>query len=287
MLIRKKTNDEISHDVNSVKKDIEMGIIRDDLYWPIKPKNSIKTIIKGDIYWVFKAPNYPKYLRINKKIEKQRTLFENKWILTLRICQDKVPTKNISTWSRVMVSKTIIEFWDYKEYLHLHNSLEKWDIKDLKILVQHDFWSYELDIPSPDRSGMLQYFIEWKPPIDFDCQSFVHKIKWVKMRSHTDNFSIIANKWIMEKKPINELHSGDCICLFDYFSNQDCSFNWVKHFAYYIWNGLFISKLWTGGSIAVLTLPEMHSFYETKQFVSMTPNSFHEDVIHNKRNFQQ
>lgn len=264
MLIRNKTKEEIQSDVAMVKKDITMGVLRDELYWALWKKN------------------YPKYLSKTKKLEKQRNLFEKQWILILRICENKIGNFNQPAWIKTTAANTIIEFWDYKEYLHLHKKFEQWKIKDLKFLIQHDNWNYELNIPDADRTYMLQYLIEGTPPIEFDCQSFIHKSKGVKMRWHWENFSIITNKWIMEKKQPNKLDPWDCVCMFKRFSNNDSTYNWVQHFAYYIWNGLFISKFWTEGALSISNLQEMHNFYWTKEFVSMRPNPNHEDSkIHN------
>lgn len=266
MFIRKKTDEEIRKDVCATKRDIKMGVLRDDLYWALT------------------RSSYPKYLKKNKILQKQRNLFEKDWVLVLRVCQNKLNSNNTTTWMHSTVANTIIEFWKYKQYLHLHKKLVQKDIKDLKILIQHDNGSYEIDIPAADKNNMLTYLIDGVPPVEFDCQSFIHAVKWVKMRQHGENISILPNKWCMYEKKINELRSWDCVCLFKYFENQRSTYGKVQHFAYYLWNGLFISKFWANGSVCISSLQEMHDFYWTKEFVYMSPNTFHEDVnIHNPR----
>lgn len=163
--------------------------------------------------------------------------------------------------------------WNLKSTIEGHAHAIQW----LKIVLQHDNGSDEIDIPELDKSNILQYLIEWKPPIEFDCQSFIHKAKWLKMRTHWENFAIIADKRMMEKVNINELKSWDCVCTFKYFSNNNTTFNQVQHFAYYLWNWLFLSKFWTTGNLTICTMQEMHNFYWTKEFVRMKPNSNHED----------
>ena len=259
MSIREKTPIELASDKDMVLDDIFMGTIRNDLHWALTHET------------------YHKYLNKSKKINKQREIFEKDGTLVLRIWQNKVINNNFN-WTSSTGANTLIEFWEYKKYLHAHKNLKHKEIKDLRILVQHDNGSYELDIPNFDKRHMLQFLIDGIPPIEFDCQSFIHTMKWVKMRSHSDNGSILPNKRRMDKVTLNSLKPWDCICLFNHFSHNDLKYNWVKHFAYCLWNGLFISKFWMGGHIVITNLQEMHNFYGTKEFVSMTPNPNHEDV---------
>lgn len=236
-----------------------MGIIRDDLYWELNKKT------------------YPKHLTKSKQLKQQRNIYEQDWTLVLRICESKINTIHKTKWITSTASNVIVEFWEYQEYLSLHQHLLTKKIKDLKVLIQHDNWTYELHLPKEDTQRILSYLIEGAPPQGFDCQRFVHKIKWLPMNEDNGNYSIITKNWIMKKEWINNLKAGDCICMFNYFSDNDTKYHWVQHFAYYLWNWLFISKLWHKWGICVSNLQEMHNFYWTKEFISLIPNPKYTD----------
>jgi len=266
MKITKKSNEEIQGDKDLIKKDREMQVIRKELYWTMTEEN----------YW--------KYLKKSKKLNRQREVFEKDWVLIIRICENKSNHTNTDTWLVTTVQNSIIEFWDYKEYLFRHKTFNWKNIKSLKFFIQHDNWNYELSVPEEDSKNILEYLIDGKPPIEFNCQSFIHQAKGVKMRWHWENFSIIADKRIMWRRQPNELKAWDCVCMFKAFANNDETYKWVQHFAYYIWSWLFISKFWTTWSLCISNMQEMHNFYGTREFVSMAPNPNHEDTptINNK-----
>lgn len=246
-----------------VKQDIDLGIVN------------------GELCENLSLSKYAEFLRKSKKLKKQRDVFEKEWTLVLRITGRKISGYDEDTEKDFFISNVIVEFGDYKEHFHLHEKIEKWEIKNLKILIESNEGSTELDIPDTDKTGLLKYIIDGKPPMDFDCQSFVHAMKNIKMRIHTENWSIIADKWLMEQCDIDHLKPWACICMFDHFSNNYRTYNGVKHFAYYLWKGLFISKLWQS-YVAITTLQELNDMYDTKEFVQMIPNPNHEDVkIHN------
>lgn len=264
MKIREKTQEELQEDRNMVKKDISMHII------------------KGRLYDNLSSKKYVEFLRKSKKLNKQRDIFEKEWTLALRITGQKVRAHSNSLDKDHFFPRVVVEFSDYKKYLHFHKKLEKWEIKNLKLFIESNEGSSELDIPDADKNGLLKYLVDGEPPIDFDCQSFIHQMKNVKMRSHTENYAIIANKWLMEQCDIEHLKPWACICMFKNFSDNYRTYNGVSHFAYYLWKWLFISKLWMWGYVAINTIEELNKLYSTKEFVQMIPNPNHEDVkIHN------
>ncbi len=278
MHIRKKTEEELKADKNMVEKDIAMGVV------------------SGNLYDNLSSEKYAEFLRKSKKLNYQRAAFEKEWTLALRITEHKVHKHSNSLKKDYIVSKVVVEMGDYKRYLHLHNKIEKWEIKNLKLLIESNEGSSEVTIPDADKNGLLRYIVEGKPPIDFDCQSFIHRMRDVKMRPNIENFGILASKRLMEKCDIEHLKPWDCICMFDRVSknkykkswNCICKFdnltnkygvyNGVQHFAYYLWKWLFISKLWVKGCIAITTLEELNDLYSTKELAKMTPNPDHEDV---------
>lgn len=266
MQVRKKTQEELKEDKDMVKKDITMGTV------------------SGKLYKNLSSEKYAEFLRKSKKLNKQRDVFEKEWTLALRITGHKVTGHSHDLEKDFFSSKVVVELGDYKKYLHLHKSLKKWEIKNLKLFIESNEGSDELNIPDVDKNGLLKYIIDGKPPIDFDCQSFIHQMKNVKMRTHTENIAILANKWLMEQRDRDHLKPWACIFMFDHFSNNYRTYNGLKHFAYYLWKGLFISKLWPKGYVAISTLDELNDLYGSKEFVEMIPNPDHEDVkIHNPK----
>lgn len=264
MQIRKKTKEELNQDIDMVEKDISMGMV------------------SGELLDSLSLPKYVEFLRKSKKLNKQRDVFEKEWTLALRITGHKICGYAEDRKKECFSSRVIVEFGDYKKNLNLHEKIEKWEIKNLKIFIESNEGSSELNIPEADKNGLLQYIVDGKSPIDFDCQSFIHQMKNVKMMAHAENWSIISDKWLMEQCDIKYLKPWACIGMFDYFSNNWSTYNGLKHFAYYLWKGLFISKLWDEWYIAITTLQELNDMYDTKEFVQMIPNPNHEDVkIHN------
>ncbi len=226
MNIQRKSKERIDAEALMLKSDVDMEIIRSDLYWTLNENT------------------YPKYLRKWVKLRNQREKDFSDWVLTLRICPNKHTSIHSDSKVSTTVSNVVVEFWWYKKHLHHHDSLKTKDdnsklniwiqigdfvknalsmkpkinnwgggetihsIQWLKIVLQHDNGSDEMDIPELDKSNILQYLIEWKPPIELDCQSFIHKAKWLKMRTNWENFSIIADKRMMEKVNITILRDG-------------------------------------------------------------------------------
>lgn len=262
-MIRKKTKEELNQDIDMIEKDISMGVV------------------SGQLLDSLSLSKYAEFLRKSKKLNKQRDVFEKEWTLALRITGHKICSYVEDRKKECFSSRVIVEFGEYKKNFDLHEKIEKWEIKNLKIFIESNEGSSELNVPEADKNGLLKYIVDGKPPMGFDCQSFVHAMKNIKMRPHTENWSIMANKWLMEQCDIDHLKPWACICMFDHFSDNYSTYNGVKHFAYYLWKGLFISKLWQS-YVAITTLQELNDMYATKEFVQMIPNPNHEDVkIHN------
>lgn len=253
MIIRNKTKEEIEKNISDIQSDFKMGIFGDDLCW------------------VLNYSNYVDYLKKSKVLQKERRFFEREWVLVLRVCERKIPSYNKSRGRTATVFNCVLELWDYKQYLHIHDSFDYKKIKDLKILVQCGDGSYELKIPDLDKNNMLNYLVDGAPPIKFDCQSFVKKIKWMKFRWGLEKSSNMLDKWNVLQKTVSSLDPWDCVCLFDSFLNWNSFWSWFSHFAYYIWDWFFISKLWNCWPIVVATLQQMHDFYWTKEFVCVAP----------------
>ena len=118
MKFRHKTSEEISNDIHSVSKDIALWTSRQDLLGVLSEKT------------------YPNYLRQNKQLAKERSIYKEKWVLVLRILDDYLPIKHTKTWNTAELYKTIIQFGEYQESLYLHDMIEDPDIKTIKIIIQ-------------------------------------------------------------------------------------------------------------------------------------------------------
>lgn len=248
MNIRYKTPQEIHTDISHVSKDITLWTSRQDLLGVLSEKN------------------YASYLRNTKQLAKERSIYKENWILVLRILDDYLPIKHTKTWNTAELYKTIIQFGDYQESLYLHDMIQDPGIKILKIIIQWNTKTQELNLPLPDKRNILNYLIKGQPPIPFDCKAFVHKIKWVNIPEWS-----FTNTWSFEEKQEQDLKPGDSVFLFDYFWENHREYHNVRHFAYYLWHGLYLSKFWFKGALWVATLEEMHTFYGTKEFITMSP----------------
>lgn len=97
MNIERKSKERIDKEVLMVKSDVDMEIIRPDLYWTLNENT------------------YPKYLRKWVKLRNQREKDFTDWVLTLRICLNKHTSVHLDTKVSTTVSNVVVEFWWYKK----------------------------------------------------------------------------------------------------------------------------------------------------------------------------
>ncbi len=239
-----------------IRKDLEM--IHD---------NQKMRIFWEDLYWVLDEKSYPMYLKKNKKFTKETIVQEKNWILTIRINRNKINTIHQINRTISTAANTIIQFWPYKEHLYKHHILKDPKIKDLQIVI--DEKNCVAKIPEWDKKNLLEYFKNKNEQENFDCKSFIYMIKNIK--EENKEASDITKNWTLKRKQESALEIGECICLFEHSSKDDSLYYGIKHFAYYIWWWLFISKYGKKWCVHISTLEEMHTFYWTKDFVSMNP----------------
>ncbi len=215
------------------------------------------------LFWELSSDNFVDYLKQKRKVDKQRSIYYEKGSLVLRVCLDAIDINN-GRGVHSSVFNTMIEFWNYQQELHLHQNLYNWKVKSFTILLYKDSSFQELNIPIDDQQRILKYLIDGKPPYKFDCQAFIRAAKWLEKGPFKQKFP-----WKLSLKTESELFSGDCIYLFNSTPNKYPEKD-IKHFAYYLWEWLYISKFGDDGPLFICTLQQMHKFYETTEFGVMT-----------------
>lgn len=167
-------------------------------------------------------------------------------------------------WKDSTVANSLIEFWEYRNRLHLHKDIQDPDINNLQIIVSHEWVNHKIKIPVNDKTRIMKYLISGELK-NVNCKEFIYKTKWV------DTQLDIKDWWKSKVKSEDKLVAGECIAMFEYFGERWQS-STVRHYAYYLGGGLYLSKYWPCWAISVATLAEMHQFYWTKKFMSLVPN---------------
>lgn len=255
MKTRPKTSEELQTQQNLLDIDLNLWIMDSDY----DPNDRIN------------YSEYLAFLRESKNLNKQRISESLQWNILLRICKSQAI---FDAFADTKLTNAILEFGNIKIYIWKHCWLYDPDnkIKSLKIILYDKLLTQELQLPEEDLQRLLNYLIEGGGDELFDCESFVHYIKWVDM-----NHRVLAHYLFPKKRNISHyatqnLQVWDCIWISKAPINAQTQDKYISHFAYYIWENLFLSKFWTWGNLRICSLKEMYNSYDCKHATIMRPN---------------
>ncbi len=255
MNIWKKTGADIAGEIRMVEIDFQSWTINSDLLWALTPEN------------------YATYLHRSKQLRKQRNIFERDGILVLRAVDKRFLAVRHLSQHPIELPATIIELGDYAQRLHIHENIKNGKINDLKIFSHYNDEVFELPIPPEDRRNIIVYLRDGEPFPDFDCKHFLHDIKWMNSIENLYGSRLNASQWRLSKKNPSKLVPGECVMLVSELHPNHLRAEDIQHYAYYLWDGLYISKFWRDWGICITSLEKMHEFFWTKEFLCMKPKS--------------
>lgn len=161
-----------------------------------------------------------------------------------------------------------------------------WSTWNIRIMLEWELWFTELEVPELISEKLWEYirdrwYMHYQSRGNFDCFDFAHLLNWVSYEEKWFEY----DKWTISDNT-SWIQPWDTILLCNVLSWEEKStFQiWPEryiadrlfHFAVYIWNGLYISKLWKW-EVYVTTLDEMRKLYDYKNVLKLTSKNI-EDI---------
>jgi len=159
--------------------------------------------------------------------------------------------QNPYTWK--VLRESLSTFFPERENQWLEVLVNKKDISPVILLL-----------PEFISKGVERIF-EWrilnKKDTIIDCKRFVELIYEITQIDSTESYSYS----LIEEE--TELNIGDIIYLNNFPESKEDDIPatwWSHHYAIYIWDGLYVSKLWPYGTVAIGTREYMNKSYPNK-----------------------
>lgn len=202
-----------------------------------------------------------------KKLSKINNIRFLKWIITIRISDESCEAIHQWTKSSSEICLSVIQYWNYIEYLDNFKSISIWDAT--WIIIEYKEWkNYHLiKIPERLEKKLLEYLKKPYIDLNFDCSSFVHFLKWVNYVS--PNF--YHDLWEFTKFEQSLINSWDIIIIFENHDNKTWNVYWIKHFAVYLWEWMYLSKFWSIWNLIISSLDDMINLFWWNEIYIITP----------------
>lgn len=201
-----------------------------------------------------------------------------------QLCSNTFPSHNVESYQALIGRhrEPTLPFYEFKD-------LSRTNVVDIELVLEDgSISSVELNQEILNRLGR---FIADRPQEDvpiFDCISFAHYVHGIPF-THP---YIVATNWIVEEiktDELNQLRPGDILAMANKIepsryrkfylwmtrrdpNNTDHHYNDIRHFAMYLGNEVFVSKLGQYEPIVFNSLAQLHKTYETSYQLSFEPN---------------
>ncbi len=207
-------------------------------------------------------------LQDNNKLKETYLLISNNENTTYK-------TTNLTKWKvyDILIKRKL------KSYKHIPTLVDKlwnFNFKNLlnvwkvNILFSNDWLMFKyLNIPENTKNQLWEYIrnkdaIKWSL---FECSAFVHFLSWAPIREEW--ICLDENMWEYQDSHIKILSSWDIIFIWE-ISKLNLK-NWNYHWAYYLWEWLFIHKYDKMNWFVITDLTALKEMQWTKKIIKMIP----------------